>query len=154
MTGVLLKFEVLYWLVVGVTAIFSFSLPGLLLAAFGNIYVRDGISLARGLSVLWFIAAAMPLLGQPTTLQKVIGSVCTVAALVIFFLSYTQAHPPQQGQLLMMVIYSGMVLAITLFLFWTRGTLQGTAWIPAVIFLSLCVYSFLIAKRTNDRFGS
>ncbi len=43
----MLKFEVLYWLVVGVTAFFSFSLHGLLLAAFGNIYIRDYISLAR-----------------------------------------------------------------------------------------------------------
>ncbi len=145
MANALLKFEVLYWLVVGVTAFFSFSLPGLLLAAFGNIYIRDGFSLARGLSVLWFIAAAVPLLGEPTTLQKVIGSVCIIAALVIFFFSYSRAQPPCRGGLLV-VIYSAAVLAIALFMLWTQGTLQGTVWIPLVIFLSLSVYSLLTDK--------
>lgn len=148
MINALLKFEVLYWLVIGITALFSFSLPGLLLAAIGNIYIRDAFSLARGLSVLWFIAAAVPLLGEPTTLQKVVGTVCIVAALAIFFFSYSRIQQPCQGGLLV-VIYSAVILAIALFMLWTRGTLQGTAWIAAVIFLCLCVYSFLTAKRVH-----
>jgi hypothetical protein len=145
MTNPLLKFEVVYWLVAGVTAFFSFSLPGLVLAAFGNVYIRDGLSLARGISILWFIVAAAPLLGEPTLLQKGIGTLGLLAALVIFFLSY--AHIPLSRQAkLFVIIYSALVAAVTLFLLWTSFNLQSSAWIPAIIFLVLSVYSFLTQK--------
>lgn len=146
MSNPLLKMEVIYWLVAGVTAFFSFSLPGLLLAAFGNVYIQDGISLARGISVLWFIVAVAPLLGEPIVLHKVIGTLGLLAALVIFFLSYAHIRQPRQAATLLVVIYSALVVAISLFLLWTNFELQGTAWIPALIFLALSVYSFLAAK--------
>lgn len=146
MKNPMLKLEVIYWLVAGITAFFSFSLPGLLLAAFGNVYIRDGISLARGVSVIWFIVAAAPLLGDPTLLQKVVGTLGLIAALVIFFLSYVHIRQPRKATTLLVFIYSALVVAMSLFLLWTAFDFQGTAWIPAVLFLTLSVYSFLAEK--------
>ena len=148
MENPLLKFEVIYWLVTGVTAFFSFSLPGLLLAAFGSVYIRDGISLARGVSVLWFIIAASPLLGEPALLHKVVGTIGLLAALVIFFLSYIHIQQPRQATLLV-VLYSALVAAVALFLLWTNLNLQNSAWIPVVVFLLLSVYSFLSQKPVH-----
>ena len=149
MENLILRYEVIYWLVVAITAYFSFSLPGLLLAAFGNIFIRDGFSLARGLSVLWFIAIAVPLVGQPTSMEKIIGSAGIVAAMVIFFFTFSLVARPRQGQMLV-VIYSTLVLITALLMLWTkelaRLSLQSSAWIPAVVFFALSLYSLLLSK--------
>ncbi len=145
----MLKFEVLYWLVVGVTAFFSFSLHGLLLAAFGNIYIRDYISLARGITVVWFVMVAAPLFSDPSTMEKVLGTLGLVAALVLLFLSLTKIEQPRPAGPLV-VAYSGLVLAVALFMVWSDLAFQKLVWLPVVIFLALSVYSLLIDKGNRS----
>ena len=141
----LLKLEVVFWLVAGSTAFFSFSLPGLLLAAFGNIYIRDAFSLARGITVIWFMITAAPLLAEPNQAQKIVGTLGLLAALVIFFLSYTHMQKPRQAGL-PVILYTALVAAASVFLLWTNFNLRSVSWIPAIIFLLLSVYSLLAEK--------
>ncbi len=147
MANLALKYEVIYWLVTGATAFFSFSLLGLLLASIGNIYVRDGLSLVRGLVVLWFIASAAPLFEEPGTWDKVIGSAGILAAVVVFFYYFSlesREKKQEKHQPLLVAVFSAAVLAVALYMTWAGvHALTGAAWLPALVFLALCVYSFM-----------
>lgn len=145
--NLILKFEILYWLVAGLTAYFSFYLPGLLLAAFGNIYIRDWFSFARGVAVLSFIIAAASFSPEPVTAQKVAGTLGIAAALVIFFFSSLAQPQRSRNTQALVVIYSSAVLSTALIMLWSTVDLLSYAWVPAVIFLCLALYSFLVGER-------
>lgn len=148
MISLLMRYEVIYWLVAVITSIFSFSLPGLLLLAIGNIFIRDILSFLRGLTVLWLVAAVSPLLGPAGVLEKVIGTLGTGAALVIYALIYSRTSRPCKSGLLP-AVHNGAVLAVALFMLWTDKKLFGPFWIPAVIFLCLALYSLLFQKEED-----
>lgn len=88
---------------------------------------------------------AAPLLRDPSTLEKVLGTLGLVAALVLLFLSLTKIEQPRPAGPLV-VAYSGLVLAVALFMVWSDLVFQKLVWLPVVIFLALSVYSLLIDK--------